>query len=84
MAEKNLKAKEKKPGFFQRLGQRFKNLKSEFKKVTWASKKSTFKNFGIVLGGIIVLAIAIGLVDFGLTALFNGVAKAIPNSWKAM
>jgi hypothetical protein len=34
------------------------------------------------LGGIIVLALAIGLVDFGLTALFNGLAKAIPASWK--
>ncbi|MBQ8163077.1 MAG: preprotein translocase subunit SecE [Clostridia bacterium] len=79
MAEKNVKAKNDKPGFFKRLGQKFKNLKSEMKKITWASKKSTFKNFGVVVGAIIALAVVIGLVDFGLTALINWLADVIPD-----
>ena len=73
MAEKDIKKNttEKKPGFFRRLGGWFKGLKSEFKKVTWASRKSTLKNFGIVLGIIIAAAVAIGVVDLGLSYLFK-------------
>jgi preprotein translocase SecE subunit len=55
----------------------FKNLKSEFKKITWASPKSTFKNFGIVLVGLIAAAIVIGVVDLGLQSLFNFLASHI-------
>ena len=72
MAEKNeVVKKEKKPGLFKRLGHKLKGLKSEFKKITWASRKSTFKNFGIVLVIVIATALAIGLVDIGLGSFFN-------------
>ena len=77
MAEKDIKKNttEQKPGFFKRLGGWFKGLKSEFKKVTWASRKSTFKNFGIVLGIIVAAAVAICAVDLGLGYLFNSLLK---------
>ena len=75
MAEKE--KKEKKPGFFARIGQKFKNLKSEAKKVTWASKKSTFKSFMVVIVGVLAIALVIGLVDLGLLSLFNLLAKYI-------
>ena len=66
-----------KPGFFQRLGAWFKGLKSEFKKITWASRKSTFKNFGIVLVIVIATATVIGVVDFGLGSFFNLLHRVI-------
>ena len=37
--------KQKKPGFFAKLGEFFKGLKSEFKKITWSKVKTTTKNF---------------------------------------
>ena len=55
----------------------FKDYKSEFKKITWASKKSTFKNFGIVLAIVIVSAVVIGAIDIGLSSLFNWLLKVI-------
>ena len=73
MAEKETKTKKaKKPS---KIVSMFKNLKSEFKKITWASPKSTFKSFGIVLVGLLASAIAIGLVDWGLQSLFDFLAK---------
>ncbi len=66
-----------KPGFFKRLATWFKGLKSEFKKITWASRKSTFKNFGIVLTIVIATAVVIGVVDFGLGSFFNMLHKVI-------
>lgn len=69
---------EKKPGFFKRLGQKFKNLKSEFKKITWASPKSVFKSFLIVIVYVAIIAIAIGVADLALTWLFELMASKIP------
>ena len=77
MAEKNEVKKAKKPGLFAKLRQKLKNLKSEFKKITWASKKSTFKSFGLVIVAIFAIALVLGLVDLGLMSLFNWLARII-------
>ena len=84
MENKNVPAKAEKakknngkPGFFKRLAVWFKGLKSEFKKITWASRKSTFKNFGIVLTIVVATAIVLGVVDFGLGSFFNMLHKVI-------
>ena len=66
-----------KPGFFAKIANWFKGLKSEFKKVTWASRKATFKNFGIVLTIVIISAVVISAVDIGLGALFNFLLEII-------
>jgi len=72
MAEKNeVVKKEKKPGLFARLKAKLKSLKSEFKKITWANKKTTFKSFGLVLICVVAIAMVLGLVDAGLSALFD-------------
>ena len=73
MADKETKVKKAndKPGFFARVGAWFKGLKSEYKKITWSSRKATFKNFGIVMAIVIASALVIGIVDIGLTELFN-------------
>ncbi|MBE6675196.1 MAG: preprotein translocase subunit SecE [Ruminococcaceae bacterium] len=77
--QKPVKAKKTsdKPGLFKRIGNWFKGLKSEFKKITWASKKATFKNFGIVLTIVIISAVVIGVIDIGLGAFFNFLLEVI-------
>lgn len=73
--QKKQKAKkEKKPS---KLATKLKNLKSEFKKITWATPKSTFKSFGIVLVGVVAAATVIGVIDFGLSSLFDFLLKTI-------
>jgi len=49
----------------------FKDCKSEFKKIIWPTKKLTFKNMGVVLSTVIVSAIFVGALDYGLTSLFS-------------
>lgn len=66
-----------KPGFFARLKKWFKGLKSEFKKITWSSRKSTFKNFGIVMAIVVASAVIIGLVDIGLSSLLDLLYRVI-------
>ena len=65
--EKNTENKEKKPSkignFFRKLGEKIKGLKSEWKKISWASPKSTFKNFLLVLVIVICFAIALAVID---------------------
>ena len=65
--ELNTEKKEKKPNkikrFFAWLGRKFKELKSEWKKVSWASTSSTFKNFALVLVIVSCFAVAIAAVD---------------------
>ncbi len=69
MAKK--KNAEKKPNIIQRVGKFFKDCKSEMKKIVWPTMRVTFKNTGIVLSSIIVSAIFIGALDFGLTKLLS-------------
>ena len=75
-SDKNENAKSKnkksdKPSFFAKLAKKFKGLKGEFKKITWANVRTTFKNFGIVIVALIIFGTAIGLVDYGLGSLFQ-------------
>ena len=73
--QKKQKAKKKKKP--SKLGIKLKNLKSEFKKITWATPEATFKSFGIVLVGMVVAAVVIGVIDFGLSSLFDFLLKTI-------
>jgi preprotein translocase subunit SecE len=49
----------------------FKDLKSEFKKVVWPSKKKIVNNTTIVLVTMIISSVFVGALDFGLLKLFN-------------
>lgn len=69
MAKK--KNAEKKPNIIQKIGKFFTDCKSELKKIVWPTIGTTFKNTGIVLSSIIVSAIFIGALDFGLTKLLS-------------
>ena len=60
----------KEEGFFRRIGKSIKGTKSEFKKVVWPTKKQLLNNTMIVIAALIL----IGLVIFGLDALFTFLA----------
>ena len=53
--------KAKKPGFFKRVT---KGVKSEFKKITWPDKNSTFKQSVAVVSISIVVGLIIAILDF--------------------
>ncbi len=54
-----------------RIAKWFKDLKSEFKKVVWPSKKKVLNNTSIVLAVMVVATIFVGGLDFGLLKLFS-------------
>lgn len=62
---------EKKPNIFQKIGGFFTDCKRELKKIVWPTIKTTFKNTGVVLSSIVICAIFIGALDFGLTELLS-------------
>lgn len=54
----------KKPGFFARLKNFWKETKSEVKKVVWPTPKQVLNNTLIVIVVVILAAVFIGVVDF--------------------
>lgn len=55
--------KDKKPGFFKRLGRFFRELKSELKKVAWPTGRDTMKKTGIVIVCVIVVSVIVWIFD---------------------
>ena len=49
----------------------FKDLKIEFKKVVWPTKKTVINNTSVVLGVIAASAVIVGLLDQGFLALMR-------------
>lgn len=62
------KSKKKKKN---RIAKWFKDLKSEFKKVVWPTKKKVFNNTLVVLIVMIVSSVFVGGLDYGLLKLFS-------------
>ena len=62
------KSKKKKP---TRIVKWFKDLKSEFKKVVWPSRKKVFNNTFVVLVVLVIASVFVGGLDFGLLKLFS-------------
>ena len=60
-------AKEKKPGFFSRIGKWFRDLTSECKKIVWPTRKQTANNTLIDIATILVIGVFIWILD----AIFN-------------
>ena len=75
MAEKDTNVK--KPNIFIRIGRWFKSLKAEAKKVAWASAESVRKSTIVVIVCVIILAAAIGLVDFLLSQSIGGLSRIL-------
>lgn len=66
MAEKT-----KKLTIFGRIKRFFKDIKAELKKITWFSGEQTLKSTVIVCVMIVVFAVVIGLLDFGVASLIG-------------
>lgn len=69
------KSKDKKPGFFDRLKRWFREMKSELKKVSWPSAKTTMKNVGVVIVCVIIVGLAIGVFDVLVKAVVDALLK---------
>jgi len=68
---KQSKAKDSKKKQPNKVVKYFKDLKSEFKKVVWPSKKKVINNTSVVLGSIVLMGIFVGLLDTGLFKLLQ-------------
>ena len=65
-------AKEKsKPGLLARIRRSVKDMRGEMKKVVWPTKKQTRNNTVVVLAFMLVMAVIIGLLDTGLSAVIR-------------
>ncbi len=49
----------------------FKDLRIEFKKVVWPSKKTVVNNTAVVLAVVVASAVVVGLLDTGFLNLLN-------------
>ncbi len=63
---KPAKKTNKKPNFFKRIWNYLRDCKSEIKKITWTSPKTTTRNFFVVLVVIAVAGVFIFALDRGL------------------
>lgn len=66
--------KDKKPGFFKRLGAKIKDVFSELKRVTWPTFPKVVKKTGVVLVVVLVFLVIITAFDTGLLELLKLVA----------
>lgn len=63
--------KNKRPNVFKRIIKYLAACKGELKKITWPTVSQTTKNFGIVIGVIVVMSLFIFALDQGLYALLG-------------
>ena len=62
MAEKKSDNK-KKPGFFARIAKYFRDVKGEFKKIVWPSRKQVMNNVAVVMVMVVIFAVGTWGVD---------------------
>lgn len=65
------KGSKPKNGFFKKVTRFFKDLRSEFKKIVWPTKKQTLNNTGVVIIFMAISAIAIWSLDWVFISLFK-------------
>ncbi len=65
------KSKKEKKSIFKRIAAWFKDLRKEFKKVVWPTKRSVFNNTLVVLCVVIIGSVVIGLLDLGFLKLME-------------
>lgn len=65
------KDQNEKKGPFKKVVRFFKDLRSEFKKIVWPTRKQALKNTGVVLLFMAIVAIGIWSLDWILINIFN-------------
>ena len=63
--------KNKKPGFFKRMGAKIKEVFSELKRVSWPTFPKVVKQTGVVLVVVLLFLVVISAFDFGLLQLLK-------------
>ncbi|MBQ7235947.1 MAG: preprotein translocase subunit SecE [Clostridia bacterium] len=74
---KKAKKKDKKPGFFKRLGAKIKDVFSELKKVNWPTFGKVVKQTGVVIVVVLIFLVVITAFDYGLLNLLKLVSPNI-------
>lgn len=74
--EKKAVKKNKKPGFFKKMGAKIKDIFSELKKVSWPTFGKVVKETGIVVMVVLAFLIVLTAFDFGLEGLM-GLVRSI-------
>lgn len=69
--EKDNKKKNKKPGFWAKLGRKFKEMFSELKQVSWPTLPKVIKQTGVVILVVLVFLVCIALFDWPLLWLLE-------------
>ena len=65
------------PGFFQRVGKWFREMKSELRKVIWPTPKALRNNTLIAIGMMMVSAVVIWVFDLIATGAVNGLFSLV-------
>ena len=73
--EKKPEKKASKPSVFSRMGKFFHDYKAETKKVTWASREDTLRNFLVVGVIVVVVGLVTGALDLGFTSGVKALTK---------
>ena len=74
---KKAKKKDKKPGFFKKLGLKIKDVFSELKRVNWPSFGKVVKQTGIVIVVVVIFLVVITAFDYGLLNLLKLISPNI-------
>ena len=74
---KKAKKKDKKPGFFKRLGAKIKDVFSELKKVNWPTFGKVVKQTGVVIVVVLIFLVVITAFDYGLLNLLKLISPNI-------
>jgi len=56
---------------FEKIKQFIKEVKSELKKVVWPTRKDTIASTSVVVILVLIIALFLGLVDFGLSRVIR-------------
>jgi preprotein translocase subunit SecE len=56
---------------FEKVKQFIKEVKSELKKVVWPTRKDTIASTSVVVILVLIIALFLGLVDFGLSRVIR-------------
>ena len=69
------KSKASRASVFSRIAGWFRSLRSEAKKVSWASASSVRKNTIIVIVCVVVLSVVLGITDYLLSGAVVGLSR---------
>jgi preprotein translocase subunit SecE len=75
MSENNPGFTQRIGNFFGRIGRFFREVRAEFKKVQWPSRKELTAYTLVVLGTVAIVAVFLGLIDYGLSTIIQAVVK---------